>query len=440
MEDYGCDAVARLDGIFAFAAVDLRSDPPNAPSGQDPVVLLARNPFGAKPLYYAQDGPRLAFASEAKTFRHLPGFESRVDLEALHGYLTFLWVPDPDTMLAGVKKLPAAHLATFRGGDLAIREYWHLVVPPQGRTFGCTEAEALEEIRARLRAAVRCQMASDAPLGAFLSGGVDSSAIVALMAEVATEPVRTFTVTFPERHRRGERTLDDPAVARRTAQRLGTVHRELVVEPDLVDLLPRLIGIMDDPIADPAAIAAHLACQAARADVKVLLSGVGADELFAGYRKHAAHRRAARYQRIPRWLRRWLIEPLVRLLPTFRGTPLMGPVRRAKGLARTGSLPPAEAFLANATYLEDGEKMLLYAPALRDRLEEVDPYRTHSERFAEVRASDFVNQMLYVDLKMFMVGGDLAFIDRMSMAASLEVRAPFLDRALATYAFTEIPP
>jgi asparagine synthase (glutamine-hydrolysing) len=440
VEECGADAVARLEGMFAFAAVDLRPKPPSAPPGDGPVVLLARDPFGVKPLYYVHDGRRLAFASEAKALLDLPGFKPRMDLESLHRYLTFLWVPDPDTLFEGVKKLPASHLATFRGGELRLREYWNLVVPPRHKAWTCGESEVHEGIRARLRSAVQSQMVSDVPLGAFLSSGVDSSAIVAFMAEASSEPVRTFTVTFPERHRRGERTLDDPAIARRTAQRFGAVHHEMVVEPDVVGLLPKLVWHMDEPVADPALITAHLVCAEARPHVKVLLSGVGGDELFGGYRKHAAYRMAARYQRIPRALRRWLVEPMTRSLPTFRGTALMGPVRHAKKLARTGSLPAHEAFLANATYLDDGEKTLLYAPALRDRLDDVDPYRVHEGHFADVREADFINQMLYLDLKTFMVSLNLTYNDKMSMATSLEVRVPFLDRGLATYAFGEVPP
>ena len=440
VEEHGSDAVARLDGMFAFGAVDMRANPPNAPPGQGPVVLLARDPFGVKPLYYVREGHRLAFASEVKSFLALPGFRASMDVEALHRYLTFLWVPDPDTMFEGVKKLPAAHLATFRDGDLRIREYWNLVVPPEHKAWADHEADVLEGIRARLRASVRKQMVSDVPIGAFLSGGVDSAAIVAFMAEAATEPVRTFTITFPERHRVGERTLDDPAIARRVARRYGANHQEIVVEPDVVGLLPKLIWHMDEPVADPAIIAAHLVCAAARPDVKVLLSGVGGDELFAGYRKHAAYRLSSRYQRIPRFLRQGFIGPLVRQLPTFRGTRLMGLVRHAKKLVSTGSLVPEEAFLANATYLDGGEKTLLYAPQMSARLDDVNPYAGHEERFADVGEADFVNRMLYLDLKTFMVSLNLTYNDKMSMAASLEVRVPFLDRELATFAFTDVPP
>ena len=440
VEACGPDAVSRLEGMFAFAAVDLRPKPPGAPPGDGPVVLLARDAFGVKPLYYIHDGKRLAFASEAKSFLDLPGFSARMDFEALHRYLTLLWVPDPDTMFEGVKKLPAAHLAVFRDGRLTLREYWNVVVPPAHRVWTASDGDVLQGIRDRLRAAVRRQMVSDVPLGAFLSGGVDSTAIVALMAEVASEPVRTFTVTFPEQHRQGESTLDDPAIARRTAARYGTRHHEIVAEPDVVDLLPKLVYHMDEPVADPAIITAHLVAREARPHVKVLLSGVGGDELFAGYRKHAAYRLATHYQKVPRVLRKGLIEPLVRTLPQMRGTRWMGRMRHLKKLVRTGSLPPQEAFLANATYLDDGEKTLLYTPALRDRLDDSNPFAVHEARFAEVGAADFVNRMLYVDMKTFMVSLNLTYNDKMSMAASLEVRVPFLDRSLATYAFGDIPP
>ena len=328
----------------------------------------------------------------------------------------------------------------FRGGDLRMREYWKIVPPPQREVWERDDAEVVSGVRERLRASVRKQMVSDVPLGAFLSAGVDSAAIVALMAEASAELVRTFTITFPERHRVGERTLDDPAVARRVARRFGTLHREIVVEPGVVELLPRLVWQMDEPVADPAVIAAHLVCREARPDVKVLLSGVGGDELFAGYRKHAAFRLAARYRMIPRSLRRGVVEPLVERLPTFRGTRLLGPVRHLKKLVRSGSLPPDEAFLIDATRMDRGEKALLYAPELRARLDGADPYAVHRGHLNAVRAADFVNHMLYLDLKTFMMSLNLTYNDKMSMAASLEVRVPFLDRELAEYAFAEVPP
>ncbi len=439
VEQWGPAAVDLLEGMFAFAAVDLRDDPPGAPPGEGPTVLLARDAFGVKPLYYVFEGGTLAFASEPKALLQVPGIDARIDPHALHRYLTFLWVPEPDTLFQGIKALPAAHLATFRGGELRIRRFWDVPVPPAGHRFTATWDEALEGVRSRFTDAVRRQRVSDVPIGAFLSAGLDSSAIVAALAEASDEPVRTFTVTFPEEHRVGEATLDDPAVARRVAAAFGCRHEEIVAEPDVVDLLPRLVWHLDVPLGDPAVIAAYLVCRAARPSVTVLLSGVGGDELFAGYRKHAAWRIAQRWQRLPSPLRR-AAEAGAARIPSFRGTPLMGPAVMARKMARSASLPPDRGYLANGTWLDDGEKRALYAPALRERLADADAYRMHQVMFATVADADPVNRMLYVDLRAFMPSLNLAYNDRASMATSLEVRVPFLDRELTRYAFQEVPP
>lgn len=440
LEEAGADGVQRLEGMFAFAAVDLRPRPPAAPAGRGPTVILARDPFGVKPLYYVQRGNRLAFASEAKALLELPGLDAGVDPAGLHTYLTFLWVPDPDTLLREVKKLPAAHLATFRDGELRLREYWTVAVPPAGATFAAPEEDVAEGIRERLRRSVQQQMVSDVPLGAFLSAGLDSSGIVAFLAEASPEPVRTYTITFPPRHRVGETTLDDPAVARRVSEHFGCRHREIVVEPDVTELLPDLVWYMDEPLADPAAIAAFLLCREARETVTVLLCGVGGDELFAGYRKHAAYRLGELYRKLPGPLRSRVLEPLLLAAPALRGTRLMGWARLARKLARSGSLPPAEAFLQNATYLDRREKDALYLPEFREAVRGVDPYRGHRRHLARVEGADFVNQMLYLDLKTFMVSLNLTYMDRMSMASSLEARVPYLDRALVEFAFRDVPP
>lgn len=431
VERWGPDAVGRFEGMFAMAAVDLRDEP---------TLLLARDAFGVKPLYYRVHQGSLAFASEVKSFRHLPDFQASVDPRALHRLLTFLWVPDPYTMFSGVRALEAGHLAVWRNGALDVRRYWEPTLPDAGASFPSDEEAVVAEVRDRFRAAVRSQMVSDVPLGAFLSGGLDSSGIVAMMAEASAEPVRTYTITFPEEHRVGEKTLDDPAVARRTAAHFGCRHEEIVVEPDVASLLPDLVRQMDDPVGDPAVLTAYLVCRAARPTVTVLLSGVGGDEIYAGYRKHAAHRVSALYARLPKAVRARLLEPAVRGLPTFRGTPLMGSVRLAKKLARSGSLPEEEAFLMNATYLDGAQKGGLYTPEVAAELEAVDPYDVHRGHLAGTEHADFLNRMLHLDLRTFMVSLNLLYNDKMSMASSLEVRVPFLDRSLVDHAFANVAP
>jgi asparagine synthase (glutamine-hydrolysing) len=430
-EQEGADCLQRLQGMFAFAICDLRS-------GQ-PVLFLARDHFGVKPLYYAQRGRKLAFASEVKALLHAPEIAAEIDLESLHQFLTFLWVPDPKTMFKGIFKLPAGHYATFRDGELKIRQYWDLTFPPADANYPRSESDLAHEVRDRFRHSVEQQMVSDVPIGAFLSAGLDSSSIVAMMCRATTQPVRTYTITFPRKYRVGETALDDPSVPARLARQLGCENQQIVVEPDVAALLPRLTWHMDEPTADPAIITAYLVCREARKQATVLLSGVGGDELFAGYRKHAAHRWAQAYRKIPGVLRTG-IESGLNLLPGLRGTPLKGTVRLAKKMARSASLDPQESFIRNCTYFDDLQKMSLYTPAVRDQLRACDPAAPHHSSFASLRHADFLNQMLYLDTKIFMVSLNLNYNDKMSMASSVEVRVPFLDRELAEFAAWNISP
>jgi asparagine synthase (glutamine-hydrolysing) len=282
-------------------------------------------------------------------------------------------------------------------------------------------------------------MVSDVPIGAFLSAGLDSSSIVAMMCRATKQPVRTYTITFPRKYRVGETTLDDPGVPARLALQLGCENQQIVVEPNVADLLPRLTWHMDEPTADPAIITAYLVCREARKQATVLLSGVGGDELFAGYRKHAAHRWAAAYQRMPGLLRSG-IEASVNALPSLRGTAMKGSARLAKKMARSASLEPEERFIRNCTYLNAGQKMGLYTAEIQDQLRTSDPEIRHRSSFDAVRDADFLNQMLYLDTKIFMTSLNLNYNDKMSMASSVEVRVPFLDRELAEFAAWNIPP
>src|SRR5580700_6851429 len=430
-EQEGADCVHRLKGMFAFAICDLRSGRPE--------LFLARDHFGVKPFYYLQDGRKLAFASEVKALLQLPEIKAEIDLESLHQYLTFLWVPDPKTMFRGIYKLPAGHCATFRDGELKIRQYWDLRFPDADASYPRSEADLADQLRERFERSVRAQMVSDVPIGALLSAGLDSSSIVAMMCRATKQPVRTYTITFPRRYRVGETTLDDPDVPARLARQLGCEHQQIVVEPDVAELLPRLTWHMDEPTADPAIITAYLVCREARKQATVLLSGVGGDELFAGYRKYSAQRWARAYQRTPAVLRA-AIESGIGTLPGLRGTSMKGSVRLAKKMARSASLEPKENFIRNCTYLDAEQKTSLYTAAVRDQLCTSDPLAQHRSRFDAVRDADSLNQMLYLDTKIFMVSLNLNYNDKMSMASSVEVRVPFLDRELAEFAASSIPP
>jgi len=427
-EEYGVDCLNRLNGMFAFAICDLR--------GSSPKLFLARDHFGIKPLYYCERDGRLAFASEVKALLEVPGIEASINREALDQYLTFLWVPDPATMFEGIRKLPAGHYALWQDGALKINQYWDLTFPGAEHHFERRHDELAEEIRERFCASVEQQMVSDVPIGAFLSAGLDSSSIVAAMAR--KQPVRTYTITFPEKYRVGETTIDDPGVPRRFARKLGCEHHEIVVEPDVVGLLTNLTWHMDEPTADPALITAYLVCREARKQATVLLSGVGGDELFAGYRKHAAHAWAQEYQRIPGFARS-AAERALLALPGFRGTSLKGSIRLAKKMARSAALTPAEAFIRNCTYFDSQQRAALYSSE-SECARSGNPAHEHLSAFDKVRHADFLNQMLYLDTKIFMTTLNLTYNDKMSMASSVEVRVPFLDRQLAGFVAWNVRP
>jgi asparagine synthase (glutamine-hydrolysing) len=433
-EQEGPDCVKRLNGMFAFAICDLR--------GATPTVFVARDHFGVKPFYYFHDGARFAFASEIKALLQVPEITAEFDSESLHQYLTFLWVPDPKTMFRGILKLPAGHYAILRKGELTLTQYWDLTFPAASQTYARTEADLAEEVRERFRCSVEAQMVSDVPIGAFLSAGLDSSSIVAMMSGArgrAKQPIRTYTVTFPHKYRVGENTLDDPEVATGLARHLGCENRRIVVEPDVTELLPRLVWHMDEPTADPAIITAYLVCREARKQATVMLSGVGGDELFAGYRKHAAHYWAQIYGRVPAGLRN-ITEQGLAALPNLRGTSLKGKLRLARKMARSASLAPVDRFIANGTYLDDAQKFELYSPEFASRASLADASSAHRAAFDRVRDADFLHQMLYLDTKIFMPSLNLTYNDKMSMASSVEVRVPFLDRELAEFVAWGIPP
>ena len=431
-EEYGVECLNRLNGMFAFAICDLR--------GSSPKVFLARDHFGIKPLYYYALGGKLAFASEIKALLEVPGIEARLSMAALHQYLTFLWVPDPATMFEGIHKLEAGHFAIWQRGEFRTEQYWDLTFPPAGHRFERSQSDLEEEIRERFCASVEQQMVSDVPIAAFLSAGLDSSSIVAAMA--CKQPARTYTVTFPRKYRVGESALDDPAVPQRLARTLGCDHHEIVVEPDVVSLLPELAWHMDEPTADPAILTAFLVCREASKQATVLLSGVGGDEIFAGYRKHVAHAWGEEYRRVPAFVRS-VGEKAMLEFPSLRGTSFKGPIRMAKKMARSAALSPSEAFIQNCSYLDAPQKQHLYASQLHssDSFDFTsEPATRHIAAFNKVRHADFLNQMLYLDTKIFMPTLNLTYNDKMSMASSVEVRVPFLDRHLAEFVAWNVKP
>lgn len=424
---YACHGAAmldRLNGIFAFAIWD----------DERHELFVARDRLGIKPLYYIQVDGTFLFASELKALlQAVPTPALRP--ESIVDYLTFLWVPDPDTMFEGLFKLPPGHCGTFRDGSFTIRKYWDL-------SFGVEDGRAEEswakEVERAVGEAVRRQMISDAPLGSFLSGGVDSSAIVAEM-KAATNDVTAYTVGFTERDQGYEITPDDLRYARRVAQIFELDYHEQVLEPHVVDLLPRLVHHLDDLVADPAAISTYLICSAASDRLKVILSGMGGDEIFAGYPRHLAARIARAADVVPAQARRWVRESLEGRLTVGPPGRLRGPRRNVMKLLRGIDASPQERYLVYSSYYRAAELDRLLSPDVSSATSGHDPFRHHWRYFDEVKSEHWLNQILYVDAKTFLPCLNLAYTDKMSMAASIEVRVPLLDDELVSTA-ARIPP
>ena len=412
----GLDAVERLNGIFAFAAWDSTAEE----------LWLVRDRAGTKPLYYTQlpDG-KLAFASEIKAL--LAVTERRdLDREALADYFTYLWVPGPRTVLEGVRKLQPAHIARFAGGRLRSEPYWRLEPAPED---GRSDDDWIEELAATFEEAVRDQQLSDVPLGSFLSGGVDSSAVVAAMK--TDEPPKTFAIGYSAGDLQHDVVGDDLPYARRVAERLGTRHRETVLDPQLATQLPRVVWHMDEPVADPAALSSLLICEAASADLTVIMSGVGGDELFAGYPRHRA-------ARIGGWTSplRPLAGPLERRLSIGPPGRLRGPRRNAKKFLRGAALPADERYLSYFSYFDRPALGRLLSPL---ELGAYDPLDFGRDLFRRSAGASYLDRMLYVDWHGFLPDLNLTYTDKMGMAVSTEVRVPFLDNRMIDLA-TRMPP
>jgi len=406
----GPDVVRALRGMFALALWD----------GQRRALVLARDRLGKKPLYYFQDARRLVFASEIKALLQHPDVPRRPAQTLTPLLLAYGYIPAPLTAFEGIRMLPPGHLLVSRDGRITLTRYWS--PPPAAPADPAARAEDyLEELRAALDESVRLRLLSDVPLGAFLSGGLDSSLIVALMARQMTAPVKTFAMGFA-----GEPSFDETAHARRVAALLGTDHHEFIVQPDAVALLPFLVWQHDQPFADSSAIPTYLVSKHTREHVTVALTGDGGDELFAGYERFHAAQLAARYRRAPAVLRRG-IGSVVRRLP--EATSYRGPVRRARRFVEGAALPPAEAYFSWVRVHDDAQIHDLYAGPPGP-----DPTAHFTAQFDPDDARDFTAQLLDVNLRTYLPDDLLIKADRSSMAASLEARSPLLDHALVELA------
>jgi asparagine synthase (glutamine-hydrolysing) len=441
-EQWGLDLLPRLNGMFAFALLDLREKS----SRPGPKLLLARDRFGIKPLYYWSKSGRLLFASEIKAILLASDVQAGLNLEALHRFLSFLWIPGPATLFSGIEQLPPGHyLAWSDDGkeQVVIKPYWQLRFNPDEEI---REKAAVEELGSILQRAVDRHLISDVPVGVFLSGGLDSTSILALSTKNNGSGRKAYTIAYRENDAELEQSADDAKYARKVAQRFHADYNEIEVAPDIVDLLPKVVWHLDNPVADPAAITTYLISMAARPDIKVLLSGQGADEVFAGYRLHMAHRLAENIARIPRAIRNGPGAAMVSLLLSLKGRVpgvrpglLLAAHRFLEKILRNASVAPVERYILSRSYSTETDLRELYSPELRTELDSSTAAKEFREHFQNVEGQDFVNRMLYVDSKTFLPDLNLAYCDKLSSAASVEVRVPFLDNEVIDF-MARVPP
>ena len=411
-EEYGEACVQKLNGMFAFAIWDRRNHK----------LLLARDRLGIKPLYYFANDRCLVFGSELKAILECGEVPRDLNRQALDIFLAFEYVPAPMSMFNGINKLPAGHILVLQDGRVSVKEYWDVRRDPvEG-----SEEELGESLYELLKDAVRIRLMSDVPLGAFLSGGVDSSTIVCMMSEIMDRPVQTFSIGF-----------DDPSYneldyARAVAQHFGTDHHELVISPDIVGLVDTLVGHLDEPMADVSIFPTYLVSKLARESVTVVLSGDGGDELFAGYDWYVADRIERYYRWLPGPIRRGLIPSIIsRVPPSARKKGLVNKVKR---FVEGSALPSGLQHYRWNTFLTDERRDLIYSDELRasnGHLKTDSWFRTYLDAFDD---TDPLWQQQYADIKTYLVDDILAKVDRMSMANSLEARTPFLDHRVVEFA------
>lgn len=431
--EWGTECLPRLNGMFHFAIWDRH----------ERTLTLVRDHVGIKPLYYANVPARngqpgsLIFASEVKAILASGLVQPALDPEALNQFLTFLWAPDPNTLFRGVKTLPPAHVLTFHQDDLKIEEWWD--VSFDEIEAGRTEAWWQEQVLETLESVVKKEMVADVPLGSFLSGGIDSSGIVAMMKRHSNgRRVSTYTVGIESEDLHYDIIPDDVRWARRVNQHLDTDYHEIMLQPDVAELLPKLVYHMDEPAIDMA-IPSYLVSRAARETLRVMLSGMGGDEVFAGYPRQLAMKIAAAFDPVPSMLRRPLMKTIERTLPGGMPGKLTAPLRNAKKFARSAALDFEQRYMGFATYFTDNAKQQLYSGDMLTATRGMDPYAAHRRYFARVENAAPLNRLLYVDLKTFLPCLNLITTDKTSMAANLEVRVPFLNRQMIEFA-ARMPP
>jgi asparagine synthase (glutamine-hydrolysing) len=412
-EEYGIDVVNHLRGMFGFALYDTARKR----------LLLARDRIGIKPLYYTEQNGRLVFGSEIKSILQDPGVERRVNHQALYDYLGFEFVPSPETMFAGISKLPAGHLLVWENGRAEVTRYWDLSFRPAAPmpSFG----EAVEQLRAHLDAAVKSHLVADVPLGVFLSGGLDSSCLVALMRRHISGPLKTFTIGYEDK------TFSELDYAQIVADHCQTEHRVLRLDSLKPAYVEETLYHLDEPMTDLSTVPLYLLCKQAREHVTVCLSGEGADESFAGYDRFKASRLNSSYfNLLPRVVRQQLVGRMARLLPDQPQK--KGVINMLKRFVEGATLPEDGQHLRWQYFLNRTLEEGLFQPGFRAQIN-ADPFWQVREHAGRCDARDQVNREIYLDMRFMMTDSVLMKVDRMSMASALEIRVPLLDHVLVEF-------
>jgi asparagine synthase (glutamine-hydrolysing) len=412
-DQYGADCPKHLRGMFAFAIWDERTRE----------LFLARDRVGKKPLLYAQVNGQFVFGSEFSALLQHPNISKDVDAEALDQYLSFMCVPAPLTAYRAIRKLEPGHSLRWRKGEIKIERYWQ---PDFSKKIDIGEQEAGERAIEILRDAVKVRLMSEVPLGAFLSGGIDSSAVVALMSEISSAPVKTFSIGFEEQD------FSELHHARRVAEHVGADHHEFIVRPDALEVLPLLVEHYGEPFADSSAIPTYYVARETRKHVTVALNGDGGDESFAGYERYAAMRWAEAYHRIPAGLRDTVMRQAIELLPSSETT--RGRVRDVKRFVQAASLSKVERYSRWVSVFDSQKKQDLYSEDFRQQTEDSAAAKVLGPWFAHANGSGIVDAALLTDIMTYLPNDLLVKVDIATMAVSLEARSPFLDHHVMEFA------
>ena len=407
-EEHDTDFPDHLRGEFAAAVWD----------GSRRRMVLARDRIGVKPLHYYNDGKVFLFASEIKALLCHPAVKREVALDAINEFLTWNYVPDPLAAFKGIRKLPPGHVLVFENGREKISQYWNLSYDIDTKS---SVEDLAEKVLAELSEAVRIRLVSDVPLGAFLSGGIDSSAVVALMAKHSSKQVRTFSIGFEEAD------FNEVEYARLVAKKFETDHEEFIVKANAAEIIDDILWYLDEPFGDSSAIPTFMVSKIARSRVKVVQSGDGGDETFAGYERYRWEMSRKPFGRIPRFIRTGIFRPLSRALPE---------AVYGKHFLHHVSLSDNERFVNSMSCYNTELKAKLYTGDLKAKLGAVDCSESLMKYFREQNGRDYLTRMMYVDAKTYLTGDCLVKTDRMSAANSLEVRVPFLDHRVVEVAAT----